>query len=1009
MTRFAEIWSSGTVPMPGPGNREALEIHGDRWVETAQRVGGDEAAEFARTARQMAEPLLSALFGNSPYLSHCLIIDPPFAQHLIEDGPEVAYRLALEEIDDRSLLGTESRTALMKRLRRAKRRASLAIGAADIASVWPLDQVTEALSGLACAALRASCSNLLRDLHDSAQMALPDPSQPEMDSGLIVLGMGKLGAGELNYSSDIDLIILYDQSVTPFVGKGEIQQLFTRLARNLVALMDERTADGYVFRTDLRLRPDPGSTAPALSTQAAEIYYESSGQNWERAAMIKAKPVAGDIAAGETFLDALRPFIWRRNLDFAAIQDIQSIKRQINAHRGTHQIGLKGHNVKLGQGGIREIEFFAQTQQLIWGGRDPSLRNRRTLRTLKDLVAAGHLEASTAAELTTSYEFLRKLEHRLQMIDDRQTHTLPEDDEGLEKFAVFAGFPSVDAFSEAFLSQLERVQRNYGALFPDEPNLSGSGNLVFTGADHDPDTLNTLRDMGYAEPERASNMVRVWHTGRYGAMRSARARELLTELVPTILESLSRSIDPDTALLNFDRFLSRLPSGVPLFSLFTARPELFELVAEIMGAAPRLADWLSRHPALLDSILSTEFVNLDVPDIDELDSEVTDIARRGLIRLYYEREFGIGEMRQELEAARSEASNLEDFLGAQRRWANDRIFQIGVHMLRGFFPPVEAGRPLSSIAEACLTTLLPFIASEFEAVHGRVPGSRIALVAFGKLGSQEMTTTSDLDLLFVYDHDADAFGSDGRKSLAPAHYFAQLYRRFISAVTAPTADGRLYEVDMRLRPSGHAGPLASSLEAFTLYQKTDAWTWEHQALTRARVIFAEGDLGERLNDIIRSVLCTRRDGKQLASEVLEMRERMRREFDSKGNGSIKHRRGGLVDVEFIAQFLQLLHGADSPELLLREPASVFRYAETRSFLSGEAASDLIDAADLWRNLQGILRLTIGDDHLDEATAPGLFKVICRSCGTDDMDALKDRLETTSSVVSKHFASIIESP
>ncbi|CAN0565275.1 unnamed protein product, partial [Laminaria digitata] len=279
-----------------------------------------------------------------------------------------------------------------------------------------------------------------------------DPEDPEADSGLIILGMGKLGARELNYSSDIDLIILFDQDTVPYTGDGGLQHLFTRFARNLVALMDERTRDGYVFRTDLRLRPDPGATPPAISVIAAEVYYESAGQNWERAAMVKARPVAGDEQAGLAFLDILRPFMWRRSLDFAAIQDIQSIKRQINAHRGGAQIAVGGHNIKLGRGGIREIEFYAQTQQLIWGGRDPDLRVRGTIEAITRLTAAGHVTPAALADLTTAYGFHRRVEHRLQMTDDRQTHELPDDDEGLARVATFLGYETVDAFTGELLT-----------------------------------------------------------------------------------------------------------------------------------------------------------------------------------------------------------------------------------------------------------------------------------------------------------------------------------------------------------------------------------------------------------------------------------------------------------------------------------------------------------------------------------------------------------------------------
>lgn len=698
--------------------------------------------------------------------------------------------------------------------------------------------------------------------------------------------------------------------------------------------------------------------------------------------MIKARPVAGDLEAGHAFLDILRPFMWRRHLDFAAIQDIQSIKRQINAHRGGAQVAVAGHNVKLGRGGIREIEFYAQTQQLIWGGREPDLRVRGTVDALDRLVDAGHVRSETAEDLKTSYAFLRRLEHRLQMIDDHQTHALPDDDEGLDRLAVFLGYDGAAPFTEALLHELHTVEEHYAALFEDEADLSGPGNLVFTGGEDDPDTIRTLAGMGFEDPARVSATIRAWHTGRYRAMRSGRARELLTELVPTILESFSTSPSPDAALLRFDEFLRAMPAGVQLFSLFTAQPGLFDLVAEIMGAAPRLASWLSRNPALLDGVISRDFFDF-LPDK--------------------------AEMRADFAEASTQARDFQDFLDIQRRWANDRIFQIGTHMLRGRLPPVDASVPLTDVADVCLTALLPAVIDDFAETHGRIPGGALAVVAFGKLGSREMTVGSDLDLLFVYDAPPDASQSDGPKPLTPGQYYARLCQRFIGAITAPTGEGKLYEVDMRLRPSGNAGPIATSLDAFTKYQQTDAWTWEHQALTRARVVCAENGLDERVERVIREVLTKRRDPARLAREIADMRERMRREHGTADIWSVKHLRGGLVDVEFLAQFIQLRDAADMPDILARDTVAVLRRAGDRRLIDPEIASELALAARLWRNLQGILRLTVEGTFTEDAAAPALKNVICRACGAVDFDALKQTMQNTAIRAAHHFKTILGQP
>ena len=1005
---IAREWTDAASPPPGAGDEEALAVCWERWRERAGRDGDDAGAAFAEQCRgdPAANALLSALFGNSRYLSHCLIADQVFARLLIERGPDEAYAAALRMAEDRAGLGAESKQEAMKRLRVAKRRASLAIGMADIASVWPLEKVTAALSDFASASLGATCAHLLRALHDGERLILPDPAAPERESGLIVLGMGKLGARELNYSSDVDIIVLFDEAVASDPGGGGLQQTFTRLARHLVSIMDERTADGYVFRTDLRLRPDPGSTSAALSVRAAEIYYASTGENWERAAMIKARPVAGDIEAGSGFLDKLRPFIWRRHLDFAAIQNIRAIKRQIDAHRGGGRIAVAGHDIKLGRGGIREIEFLVQAQQLIWGGRNPDLRVRATRDALDRLVAAGHVRRGAAAELMAAYEFHRRLEHRLQMTDDRQTHSLPGDDEGIARIAIFLGFDSSAAFSQALLAHLRTVEGHYATLFEDEPDLSRTGSLDFTAKDDASDTLETLSGMGYARPERAAAIVRGWHAGRHRAVRDAEARDRLAALVPTILEVFAAASDPESALLLFDGFLARLPAGSHLFSMFAAHPELFDLITEIMGSAPRLATWLGHRPVLLDSVLSREFSDLDVPDAAELGVELAHAARRGLVRLFYVREFGLAEMQAALADAAHRARDVEDFLDAERRWAHDRIFHIGVHMLRGLLSPVEAAKPLSDIADSCLGATLPVVADAFASVHGVIPGGAFAVIALGRLGGRDMTVGAALDLMFVYDHDPGAMESDGRKALAPREYYGQLARRFIGGIAAPTVEGALYDVDMRPRASGHAGPVVTSFAAFADRQRSDASTWEHQALTRARVICAENGLGERFDEVRHSALARPRERDALAADLAGLRERMRRDDEGGDIWSIEQKRGGLIDAEFIAQYLQLLHGSRTADILAGDAVAVFEAACRHGLIDPKTACELAEAATLWRNLHGILCLTVEEGFVEKAAGPALRSVIERACGMGGFDSLKEAMRETAARTAHHFDALL---
>ena len=527
------------------------------------------------------EALLDAVFGNSAFLGRLAQREAGALGEYFAAGPHTVLNAAI--LLAHAACRADSEAQAMKELRTAKRRAALAIAMADIAGVWDVNQVTAELTRFADACVGGALQFLLR-IADAQTGPVG-----EQDCGLTVLAMGKYGAFELNYSSDIDLVVFYDAAKFPFAKRGDARGAAVDIVRGLVKLLSEVTNDGYVFRVDLRLRPDAGATQIAISTDAALDYYEAMGQNWERAAMIKARACAGDLQTGARFLADIRPFIWRRYLDFAAIEDIQSIKRQIHAHAGHGAIAVKGHNIKLGHGGIREIEFFAQTQQLILGGRHPGLREPSTQGALDALVREGRVDAAVGEELKADYRYLRMLEHRLQMVEDQQTHSLPDSQAGLSHIACFMGYEGVDDFHDELIRILENVRGHYARLFESAPDLASSeGNLVFTGVEEDPETLKTLSAMGFGGPAHVSAAIRGWHHGRIRAMRSQRARELLTKLTPAILKALAATADPDVAFSQFDRFLSNLPSGVQLFSLFLARPQFLGLLAKDrwFGAAP---------------------------------------------------------------------------------------------------------------------------------------------------------------------------------------------------------------------------------------------------------------------------------------------------------------------------------------------------------------------------------------------------------------------------------------
>jgi glutamate-ammonia-ligase adenylyltransferase len=964
--------------LPRPAEPERMQRVLARWAERA-RAEPEETALAAQALLDdpLAGRLLTGLFGSSPFLGQLLVEELPFALSVFREGPDRAIDRALAGLGASGAGKPEA--ALMRDLRIARRRVALAVALADTAGAWDLGRVTGALSDFAGRALRLATAHLLAAAHESGELHLAHPDDPERESGFVLIAMGKLGAGELNYSSDIDLIALYDREKASYTGRRTVQDCFVRMTHGLVRLLQDRTPEGYVFRVDLRLRPDPASTPPALSVRAAETYYESMGQNWERAAMIKARPVAGDLAAGAEFLVHLKPYVWRRNLDFAAIRDIHSIKRQIHAHKGHKAIAVGGHNIKLGRGGIREIEFFAQTQQLIWGGRMPELRIPDTCGALAALARAGRIGEQAADTLIGAYSFLRAVEHRLQMMEDRQTQTLPAEGPALEEFARFAGYATGAEFGAALVGQLRAVERIYAELFEEQPDLSGPGNLVFTGTEADPETVKTLERMGFSDGGSVSAAIRAWHHGRYRATRSTRARELLTELMPRLLQTLARTGHPDAAFARFDAFLANLPAGVPLFSMIGANPGLLDLIAEILGGAPRLAEQLSRKPQLLDAVLAPGFGQAP-PRAPELAAELHGVL--------------------------DQADDYQEVLDFSRRWLNDKTFQIGVAILRHLIEVDGAGRALSDLADVALNAVHPRVLRNFGELHGPLPGPGLAVVALGKLGGREMTVTSDLDLIFLYEGAEAGLASSGPKPLSAAHYHARLSQRLINAYTAQTQEGRLYEVDMRLRPSGNAGPIAVSLEGFLRYQEGEAWTWEHMALTRARVIVAEPEFRTRIEAAIRRILTRPRDAGKLAADVASMRRRMEAHNRPASSWDVKQIAGGLVDVEFVAQYLMLLHAARRPEVLHTNNVKALKALARHGLLSAEHARTLVEAGRLWRALQGYLRLTTGGGF-EEAQAPDpLRQSLARVGGAIDFPELTKKMGETARHVRGIFEEIV---
>ena len=934
--------------------------------------------ELAKSKSQLST-FLGAVFDLSPFLRSTAMVTPAILDHLL-DIPATSRIETIIEAMPALGLAEATEPGLMTVLRRQKSEAHFLIALCDLAGALGGEKTTRLVSRLAIAAVQATIRFLLRDAGNSGKLTLKNPELPEEGSGWIILAMGKLGAYELNYSSDIDLIVLFDPHAGVLTDPYEGIETFTRLTRRLVRILQDRTADGYVFRTDLRLRPDPGSTPLAIPVDAALLYYEGRGQNWERAALIKALPVAGDIPAGMAFLKELSPFIWRKYLDYAAIADVHSIKRQIHAHKGHGEIAVHGHNVKLGRGGIREIEFFVQTQQLIAGGREPELRDRQTVPMLAKLAAKGWISNAARDALAREYWFLRDIEHRIQMVADEQTHDLPSDEQELLRIARMAGFKRVDEFSERLRTSLLIVESHYAALFETAPQRSaGIGNLVFTGDNDDPSTIETLTNLGFMRPSDMCRIIRSWHFGRYKATQSSEARERLTELTPALLKAFGATGTPDDTLVKFDEFLQGLPSGIQLFSLLQTNPALLGLLVKIMSAAPRLSQIITRKPHVFDGLLDPAIYR-DVPTTAYL------LAR--------------------LNAFMNGISGYEENLDRLRIFANEQKFLIGVRMLTGALKPVAAGLALSNLADLLLARTFELVQSEFQRRHGIITGGEVALLGLGKLGSRELTAGSDIDLILLYDHPDIADDSDGEKPLAPSLYYTRLTQRLIAAVSAPTAEGVLYELDLRLRPSGNKGPVATRLSAFEQYQRQEAWTWEHMALTRARVVLAHSQFKSEIETIVEAVLTKSRDKVKIDKDVLEMRDLLEKEKPSKGAWDFKQMPGGLIDLEFIAQTAAMSGRFDG----LRSTSTLeMLYCIHYKSLTRSQLEFLVCSHQLFSELTQILRLCLTQDLSEEAPSETLLGIMCEAVDLPDATSLQAHMRDTAKEVRIIFDSLFRKP
>lgn len=852
----------------------------------------------------------------------------PFLSLLLDRESVLAERLAAGQID-LGFTSAEADMSVARQLRLDRRALALSVAIGDLAGALDLTAVTHALTDFADAALDRAI-----------RAAIAERTPGEEPRGFVAIALGKQGSRELNYSSDIDPILLFDPRTLPHRAREEPEEAAVRIAKRVVELLQARDGDGYVLRVDLRLRPSPEATPIALPVEGAIGYYESQALAWERAAFIRARVAAGDKALGSYFLDAIRPFVWRRGLDFGAIGEIRDLSRRIRDHYASGQRFGPGYDLKRGRGGIREAEFFAQIHQLIHGGRDPALRAPATRDALAALAGAGWIGADEAAALTRSYTLLRTIEHRVQMVDDRQTHTLPTG-EALDGVARLHGLADGADLVELLREPVATAGRIYDAL--------DDGQAV--GLPHEPQALaDWLETAGFAADGEGANKAAAriagWRAGRYPALRSPAARAALEAVLPVLMPALAGAPDPAAALLRLDVLFERLSSAINILRLLEARPGLATLLATILSHAAPLADVLATRPELIDWLI-------DASAFEPLGN--------------------VGELATELGAA--DEGDYQALLDTVRRLVGEKRFAVGAQIVGGAADPLDAAGGYARLAEAAIEVLAAGTVAEFARAHGRVPGSELVILAFGRTGGGALTHASDLDLVYLFTGDFAA-ESDGAKPLGATLYYNRLAQRITAALSVPTAAGPLYPVDTRLRPSGTQGPLVVSVESFARYQREDAWTWEHMALTRARPVFGSPAAREAVSKVIVEVLEGARPERDLPAEAATMRADMARHKPPAGPLDAKLLPGGLVDLEFTVHLAQLLHRSGfDPDLRVAIPALT---------VAGALPDGLLTAHDLLTRLLVTLRLVAPDAH---EPPPATQALIARALRLPDWPAV----------------------
>lgn len=905
----------------------------ERAVEAWEQALEGEGAVLERGAE--AQAWVRAAFAASDFLIRVARSQPALVADFAGDSPvegrDVAtYRAALQRE-----LGAEpvEDAPLGRTLRRFRAAESARIAWRDLFGLAPIDTLLEEQSALAEACITVGLEHLeaaARERH-----GIPRNAQGAAQS-LVVLAMGKLGGGELNFSSDVDLIFVFGEPGTTDGARGlDNAEFFTRLGQRLIRVLDERTADGFVYRVDMRLRPFGGSGPLVIHQEQFEQYLLTQAREWERFALVKARPLSGDTAAIEDLQALLRPFVFRRYLDFGAFEALRDLKARLE--REVARKGLQG-NVKFGRGGIREIEFMAQAFQLIRGGREPGLRTRRLIAALEALADTGELSRRVVDELTAAYRFLRRVENRLQFFADERVHALPTSDEASSHLAWTLGLDGPQALHDALTGHMERVHARFRQVFNVPVEESRAPDPLVAVWEGDVSTevaCERLAEAGFAEPDEvAARLTTLRQSARYQSLTTT-ARDRFDRLLPLILADAGATAMADQTLNRLLALLEAVARRSVYLSLLIEHAGARRRLVELSAASPWIAEFVTGHPILLDELLDPDSL-FEPPDRASVEQEIAD-ALSGVT-----------------------AEDLEAQMEALRQVKQVNILRVAAVDITGRLPLMRVSDHLTWIAEAVLDAVVGLVQRQVIARHGHPRIERgqgpeqpgFGIVAYGKLGGLELGYGSDLDLVFLHDGDDGDQGTDGERPLDCPAFFARLTQRIIHFLNTATPAGVLYEIDTRLRPNGASGALVSSIGAFERYQQESAWTWEHQALVRARMVVGDPALCARFEQARADVLRRRRNADELRTQVAAMRERMRRELAAPDAAKfdLKQGRGGVADIEFVVQYEVLRRAADTPALVeFTDNIRLLEVLADAGHLASAEASLLTDAYRAYRS------------------------------------------------------------